>query len=56
MKKKTLEQQRDHLGGHLKNMMVHVDDLNFRILDECQKAWGIGIIQKRTLFGQLEVF
>ncbi len=35
-----LKQQRNHLGGHLKNTINHLGDLNFRILDECQKSWG----------------
>tara|TARA_R100000234_G_scaffold30069_4_gene17579 strand:- start:7351 stop:7743 length:393 start_codon:yes stop_codon:yes gene_type:complete len=40
MKKEILKQQRNHLGGHLKNTMVHLDDINFRILEECKNAWG----------------
>lgn len=40
MKKEKVEQQMNHLGGHLKNVIVHLDDINFRILTECEKAWG----------------
>lgn len=40
MKKEKVEQQRNHLGGHLKNVIVHLDDVNFRIMTECEKAWG----------------
>ncbi len=40
MKKEILKQQRNHLGGHLKNLIVHLGDIDYRIEHECQKAWG----------------
>lgn len=39
-KEERLTQQRNHLGGHLKNVIVHLDDVSSKIADECEKAWG----------------
>tara|TARA_Y100000310_G_C20549616_1_gene747357 strand:- start:349 stop:759 length:411 start_codon:yes stop_codon:yes gene_type:complete len=35
---KRIKQQRNHLGGHLKNVVVHLDDVHARILDECDRS------------------
>lgn len=51
---KRIKQQRNHLGGHLKNVIVHLDDVHARILDECRKSRRNRNYSKKMLIRAIE--